>query len=369
MATRTSTNEHRSDLFGVLERHRGERHVVVLHDFPDPDAISSAYAHQLLAAAFEIQADIIYAGRISHRQNIALVKLLGIDLIQYEQSTDLSQYQAAVLVDHQGTTAAVIVERLRSHGVPIIAILDHHEAQDEAHAEFTDIRRTGACATIYAGFLEHGPIKLDRSRREHLIAATGLMHGILSDTGGFVSAKPADFQAAAFLSQFSDADILAQVMSQSRSKPVMGVIRVALANRAVVENVSVAGIGYLRSEDRDAIPQAADFLLTEENVHTAIVHGIVTNGEAGGEKLIGSMRTSKITMDSDEFIKEVFGTNQQGRYFGGGKLSAGGFEIAIGFLSGGSSSEYRELKWQVYDMQIKQKIFTKIGVEHAPAAN
>ncbi|MBI1878313.1 MAG: hypothetical protein HYR94_08830 [Chloroflexi bacterium] len=53
-----------------------------------------------------------------------------------------------------------------------------------------------------------------------------------------------------------------------------------------------------------------------------------------------------------------------GHYFGGGKQLAGGFEIPIGFLSGDTGEEYRDLKWQVYDGQIKQKLFKKIGVEH-----
>jgi hypothetical protein len=48
MAAKTH-DERPLEFFGVLEQHRGERHVIVLQDFPDPDAISSAYAHQLLA--------------------------------------------------------------------------------------------------------------------------------------------------------------------------------------------------------------------------------------------------------------------------------------------------------------------------------
>jgi nanoRNase/pAp phosphatase (c-di-AMP/oligoRNAs hydrolase) len=107
-------------------------------------------------------------------------------------------------------------------------------------------------------------------------------------------------------------------------------------------------------------------VLTEKNVHTAVVYGIVTGSETTEENLVSSMRTSKITLDPDGFIKEVFGADRQGRYYDGGKPSTGGFEIAIGLLSGGDAAEYRELKWRVYDAQIKQRIFKKIGVE-APA--
>jgi nanoRNase/pAp phosphatase (c-di-AMP/oligoRNAs hydrolase) len=128
------------------------------------------------------------------------------------------------------------------------------------------------------------------------------------------------------------------------------------------ESFSIAGIGCLRAEDRDAIPQAAHFLLTEENVHTAIVYGIVTQGDRE-EVMIGSMRTSRITVDPDEFIKEVFGQDARGKCFGGGRPMTGAFEIPIGFLSGGREDAYRTQKWQVYDSQIKRKVFERIGIK------
>lgn len=346
----------------LLEAHRGERHIIVLHDFPDPDAISAAFAHRLISAQFDIDADIVYNGKISHQQNIALVRLLGLDLLHYDPAMELSQYQGAVFVDNQGTTADEILQALETAGVPALIVVDHHELQERLKPEFRDIRHTGAVATIYAKYLEQGLVVLEKSNKAHVIAATALMHGLISDTSSFIRANTEDFQAASFLSWFTDADLLSQIMRQARSKQVMELIRRALGDRLTVESFSIAGIGYVRAEDRDAIPQAADFLLTEENIHTAIVYGIVT-GLDQQEKVIGSMRTLKITLDPDEFIKDVFGKDEAGHYFGGGKMLAGGFEIPIGFLSGEVGEEFRDLKWQVYDTQIKQKLFKKIGVE------
>src|SRR5512135_193764 len=96
----------------ILEKHRGEKHLVVLHDYPDPDAISSAFAHKLISAEYDIEADIIYTGKISHSQNVALVKLLGIELAPYEGKTDFSAYQGAVFLDNQGTTVDGILKPL-----------------------------------------------------------------------------------------------------------------------------------------------------------------------------------------------------------------------------------------------------------------
>ena len=259
------------------------------------------------------------------------------------------------------------MEALEAAQVPALVVVDHHALQDRLKAVFTDIRPSGAAATIYTGYLRAGLLEMDRSQRETQMVATALMHGILTDTNDFVRAGAEDFEAAAFLSQFRDADLLAQIMSQARSRQTMEIIRRALGNRVMVENVSVAGIGYVRAEDRDAIPQAADFLVTEENVHTAIVYGIVTS--EGEEMLIGSMRTSKLTLDPDTFIKDTLGKNAAGRYFGGGKMSAGGFEIPLGFLSGGTDDGLREAKWQAYDHQVKSKIFVKLGAEPPKAKN
>jgi len=351
----------------ILASHRGERHVVVIQDFPDPDAISSAYAHKLISAENDIEVDILYSGKISHPENLALVKLLEMDLISYSDVEDMSQYQGAIFVDNQGTTCETLLKALEAARVPALVVVDHHDLQERLKPEFSDIRHVGAAATIYADYLERGLLDLDKSQREHVVAATALMHGIITDTGGFIHAGAEDFQAAGFLSQFHDAGVLAQVMNQSRPRQTMEVIQRALGNRIVSESYSIAGIGYFRAEDRDAIPQAADFLLTEENIHTAIVYGIVTSDDRQ-ETLIGSMRTSKITLSPDDFIKEVLGRNTDGRPYGGGKASAGGFEIPIGFLSGDYSEEYRQLKWQVYDQQMKHKLFAKIGIEQKPTA-
>lgn len=349
-------------LADVLEKHRGEKHLVVLHDYPDPDAISSALAYRLIASEYDIDVDIVYSGKISHSQNVALVKLLEIELIPYDERMDLSRYNGVVYVDNQGAANNAISSAIESAGIPIVIIVDHHESQEELPSEFIDIRRTGSTATIFTQYIEEGLLHLERGRKEHVAVATALMHGILVDTEGFINGEVEDLNSAAYLSQFRDAELLEHIMNQSWSKQVMDVIRRALGNHTVVENLSIAGIGYLRSEDRDAIPQAAEFLKKEENVHTAIVYGIIRNDDQD-EVLTGSMRTSKLTLDPDEFLKTVFGAGPDGRYFGGGKHMAGSFSIPVGFLSGSHSENFTDLKWQVFDMQVKRKIFARLGLK------
>jgi nanoRNase/pAp phosphatase (c-di-AMP/oligoRNAs hydrolase) len=119
---------------------------------------------------------------------------------------------------------------------------------------------------------------MDKSLREHVMLATALTHGIITDTIGLTRASREDFHAAGFLSDFRDADLLQQIMNQARPKKTMEVIHRALEDKVTVESFFIAAVGYLRAEDRDAIPQTTDFLVTEENIHTAVVYGIVTGG-------------------------------------------------------------------------------------------
>lgn len=354
------------ELQQVLDRHSSERQLIVIQDFPDPDALSSAWAYQLIAQQYNIQCDIVYAGTLSHQENIALVKLTNLPAkrwgIQTLKDRDFSVYQGCVLVDNQGTTTQ-LMPFVKQAGIPFVVLIDHHNPQDNLEAEFTDLRpQTRATATILSQYLQNGLLKLDSTISTHVKCATALMHGLRADTDRLMRATEEDFLAAAYLSRFYDVQLLNAVLQSARSRRVMDVIERSLKNRIVQNNFSIAGVGYLRYDDRDAIPQAADFLVTEENVHTAVVYGIVHKEDEEVEVVIGSLRTNKITLDPDEFIKEAFGQDNQGRFFGGGRMTAGGFEIPIGFLGGfNDNTEYTKLKWEVFDIQIKQKLWRLVN--------
>jgi hypothetical protein len=53
-----------------------------------------------------------------------------------------------------------------------------------------------------------------------------------------------------------------------------------------------------------------------------------------------------------------------GHYFGGGKQTGGGFQIRSIFLAGTNHADYADLKWQVFDTQVKHKLLAKLEVEH-----
>ena len=143
----------------------------------------------------------------------------------------------------------------------------------------------------------------------------------------------------------------------------MDTIQRTLAERVIRGGLAVAGVGYVRWGDRDAIPQAADFLLTEENVNTAVVYGMVQR-EDGREIISGSLRTGNATLGVDSYLKKALGKDLTGRYFGGGRARAGGFEIDLGFLStSAADKQEREAKWALYNRQIRRSLFDAAGLE------
>lgn len=352
----------------MLQNHEEERQIVLLQDFPDPDALASAWAYKLIAKTYDITCDIFYAATLSHQENVALVKLTGLParrwVAQSGETPDLSNYQGYVLIDTQGTTSQ-LVPLVQERGLPLRLVIDHHTPQGKLEAEVVDLRpHIRATATILTQYLQAGMLKLDRNISEHVKCATALVHGLRSDTNQLMYAAEAEYLAAAYLSRYCDGQLLSAILQASRSKRVMDVIERSLRNRKVQNSVSIAGVGYLRYDDRDAIPQAADFLGTEENVHTALVYGIVHDEDEEREVVVGSLRTNKLTLDPDEFIKEAFGQDNRGRFFGGGRSMAGGFEIPVGFLSGFyENSDYNRMKWEVFDLQIKQKLLRLVNPE------
>lgn len=347
----------------LLEARRGETHIVAIQDFPDPDAISSALAYRELARRFEIETDIVYEGQISHPENLALVNLLEIEVTRFSDELRFDRYDAAVFVDNQGATTR-LTPRLRAAGIPTLAVIDHHEPTDLLDPIFADVRPVGAAATIFVEYLQSGVFcQLEPTNPHHVQLATALMHGLHSETDGFIRATRAEYEAAAYLSRYLDVDLLERVLCVQKSRGTMDTIRTALARRVIRAGLSVAGVGFIRWADRDAIPQAADFLLTEENVHTAVVYGIVRD-DGGREIVSGSLRTNNATLGVDAFLKRALGTDPQGRPYGGGRSRAGGFEIPVGFLAGGGDDrDYREMKWTLFDRQIRRKLFDAAGLE------
>lgn len=341
-------------LLEALEAARGGRLLIVIKGHPDPDSIGSAIAQRHLARAYDIECTILFFDEISHPENRALVKSLDADLRQFREGMDLSSYDFASFVDTQTPHLPVRLPQVPQ----TLTFVDHHKIVGGFEARFLDIREdAGATSSIYAEYLEHSPFGLRPGVAEDARFATALMHGIRTDTDNFLLAYPIDYRAAAYLRQFLDTDLLRIISKQSVTARTMEIIQKGLNNKQIRGTFLLAGVGFVREEDRDGIGQAADFLLRHEGVETALVFGIVN-----GEVVDGSLRTVSHTIDPDTWLKTVFGTDATGRHYGGGRRNKGGFRIPLGLFG---RCRDREALWAIGRRTVEDLIFEKIGVDQA----
>ena len=130
----------------------------------------------------------------------------------------------------------------------------------------------------------------------------------------------------------------------------MDLTQIALQRKDVRGTFMFAGVGYVRDEDRDGIGQSADYLLQREGIETVVNYGIVDN-----QFIDGSLRTKSHTVDPDKWIKEVFGKDENGNYYGGGRKDKGGFQIPLGVFTKCSD---KELLWILIKKTIDCLLYT-----------
>lgn len=341
-----------SVLANLLSDRREQKHLVILQGTPDPDAISSALALDYLGSLFDIETAILTFANVSHHENRAMVKRLGVNLLRYSEGFDVGQYQMYSIVDSQKSYTE-LDHRLHEHGLEFLAFIDHHRAdQIASKALFVDIREhVGSCAAILTEYIkEAAPKGLEPGDTDHVRLATALFHGMRTDTNRLVYATKLEFEAASYLSSCIDSHVIELIERKMLTSSMLGILENALVNRHLHDNFIFSDVGFVRSSDRDVIPQAAELLLSREGTDTVLVYGIVD------EKTIdGSFRTRSETINPDEFLKGFLGFSpQSGRYYGGGNVrDKGGFQIPLGFLC------LHEEKSQVYAMarEIIEKSF------------
>ena len=357
------------ELARILEEHVGESHLVLIQGHPDPDAISSALALEFIGSLFEIDTTILCFANVSHLENRAMVKRLGLKLVRYDESFDLSGFSSYSLVDSQKWNTPIDL-RLQEHGLKLLAFIDHHrEDVTPPPAAFIDIREHYGCtASICCEYLrEIYPKGLEPGDPNNVRLATALMHGIRSDTQKFLLATKFEFEAASYLAPCVDNQVIDVIERRVLTSSMLDMLENSLVNRHVHDNFIFSDVGFVRSADRDGIPLAAELLLNREGTDTVLVFGIVD------DKIIdGSLRTRSETINPDEFIKGFLGISpESGRYYGGGNIrDRGGFQIPLGFFS------LHADKQRLYTMarEVMEKAFLdyigktekKVGTSRAP---
>lgn len=309
---------------------------IFLHNSPDPDSISCGMALQKIAEKYNVKSYIYYGGKIGHQQNRTLVNLVGAKMKQVLPSEDVHD-----ILDRHGKIAMLDCE-LAGHNnvvpkdhVPDIVIGHHLVSDTPVPGEFVDVRQNvGASATIILGYLQELSIVPDTK------LATALLHGIRVDTNGFTRhTSPSDLKAVAYLSPLVDPKLLDQIESPPMTTETLDVMGRAVANRQIRSTYLVTNGGFV--SDRDALPQAAEFLLNLEGVTTVLVFGI----QDDTIHLTARSRDSRVNVS--EILQKAFSEENAG-----GHAQAAAGQVPLGIL--GDTEDKDELLELVEEVVTRQ---------------
>ena len=157
------------------------------HNYPDHDAIASAYGLQYLFEQFGVESKIVYQGNIERNSLKQMIKKLSIKT--YQSYPEMSEKDKIVIVD--GCKGNKNVTDLIGDEV---AVIDHHQVnkKDLEDISFIDIRnQLGSCSSIIASYFDEMKIEIPSK------IATAFMIGLNMDTSnltrGFISGRKIDF--------------------------------------------------------------------------------------------------------------------------------------------------------------------------------
>ena len=310
MKGKRCSNQSKARLNGLAETLQGAERVLILpHNNPDPDAIASALALQLLLAQyFSINATIGYQGVIGRAENRALVRYLDYPL-QRLTGDDLQSASHLLLVD---TQPGVGNSPLSPEAMPC-AVIDHHPIHSTCkQAQYVDIRpQVGATASLMVEYLCAANIAVDPK------LATALFYGIKTDTQGLErGASPCDRAAFSHLGAQVDLKALFKIEHAPMPDDYFSTLTTALQSARCYDNVVLSYLGAMSYPDLAA--NIADFFMRRQGSLWVICAGIYK------QHLYLSVRTC-YQQGAGRLVQNVVGT----RGSAGGHGSMAGAQIPL----------------------------------------
>lgn len=324
---------------------------VLIHSFPDPDAISSALGIVTYLKILGVKVrGIYYTGEISHPQNRSMLTLLNLTLTNYEEDP-FPKGSKIVLIDTTNVGENSNQASVDSSDVDIVAVIDHHKGKHPKGSK-VDYRPVGATASIVWDYLRK--IGYGYEGDDGKLLATALAVGIITDTDSLFPGVTVDldFEAYRDVSKKADQQKLSSIMKYPLPPYLFDLRHTAFLeeNKRIEDATIVSGIGMISPTKRDALPIIAEELLRMSGITTSIVFAVID------DFIDISVRTKDITVDVASFIQKAFGG-------GGGKLGSGGAKIPLGYLKRDDDKGFNDKLWDLVKESTFNRVFSEIKGE------
>lgn len=319
----------------IVRNIKGDMVYIQTHNFPDPDAIASAFGLSKLLKHYDIKSSICYKGKIERFSTNGFVNKLGIELIDLDSINGMCENDEIILVDSQKGNSNIV----DSPGNEIICI-DHHPSFENCNTNdyrYADIRpEYGACATIIAQYYLENDIQMDRH------VATALIFGIKSDTMGLSrGVSQADVDVYQQLYGLCDMELISSLEHCSLKFEDLKAYANAINSIKIYDNISFANTGYNCPEA--LIASISDFMLDLVEIDFSVVYSIRDDGIKLSVRSIGEINAGIVTNDA---LSDIGG--------GGGHA-----EMAGGFVSFSSGTSRRKISLMIE--HIEERFLAAIG--------
>lgn len=297
------------------------------HNYPDQDALASAYGLQELLRHKGIESTICYQGEIDKANTIIMTEALGLRLYDVDDLS-IQTDDEIILVD--GQKGNVNLEELIGDE---IACIDHHPMQDTSSYRFYDIQKVGACATIIAEYFLENEIPVSET------VATALAYGIKMDTANLMrQTTVADVDMFCTMYKKANIELIRKFESHSLVLNDLDAYREALKHLKIYgHNIGMANVGTDCSEAM--MGTLSDFIMSLDEVDFSVVYSY----RAGGLKL--SVRSEIEKADAGMIVRKALSG-----YPGGGGGHAG---MAGGFVAGLSEEQAADVEYVISERMIQ----------------
>ncbi len=279
--------------------------LIVMHDYPDPDAIATAFALQYIAEkAHGIKSRIVYQGIIGRVENRAMVSLLKIPIHKIRAS-DIKGYDHTALIDTQPEFENNPYPRNRH----VTMVIDQHPYVKKPLAELAIVdTECGATSVILTQALLWSGLEIPRR------LATALTYGILSDTLNLYRAHRADIiQTYLDILPLCDMRALIRIQNPPKSKKFFSTLNKGLQVARAFRGLIISHLGNV--DHPDLVSELADFLLTYKGMERSLCTGRYK------DRLHVSLRSNRPTDETPEILRDIFDDRKEA---GGHDRVAGG---------------------------------------------
>ncbi len=256
-----------SDFMNLVELCRGHNIYIQTHNFPDPDAIASAYGLRELLLAYDISSELCYDGRIDKLSASKMLDVFRIQMLSYEElRPDLRDDDYIICVDSQKNSGNVT-----DFTGDEVACIDHHPTFTKVEYQYQKLRITGACATLIAEYYEELGLKPGKD------VATALLYGLKMDTLQFTrGVTREDIKMFEFLFRYCDQEKLSDLERNNMEFDDLKAYGAAIESIELYDKTGFSCIPFSCPDALIAI--LSDFILALIEVEVAVVFSYREDG-------------------------------------------------------------------------------------------